>query len=153
MTDRCETVLFEESILSILPSTCFLLLAPLQTFKIFKSATAVKSSLLCIAKLVCVQRSSPWVTLGLPCSIASNLHLWWPTTRSTRSTVLAILLLESVIGCLLCPRPMRRSGPRRLVPHRAQEKPETLVLHHHVPTFFCHFRCCSHPNSMASRFE
>ncbi|KAK0643350.1 ABC transporter [Cercophora newfieldiana] len=48
------TILFEETVMSILPSACFLLIAPLQTVRVFKGAVRVRPSLLRTAKLAAI---------------------------------------------------------------------------------------------------
>ncbi|KAK1755881.1 ABC multidrug transporter [Echria macrotheca] len=100
------TVLFEESVLSILPSACFLLVAPLQTARTFKGAVAVRWSLLWAAKMVTI---CVYAALQLALLVLWSTRSFYTTNVSVASSVLGLCV---ALGLAVMSPLEHRKSPR-----------------------------------------
>ncbi|KAK0619996.1 ABC transporter [Immersiella caudata] len=106
------TVLFEETILSILPSACFLLVAPLQATHVCKGAVRVRPTLLRTVKLAVI------------CAYAGlqlALLVLWSSPSSTYST--PVVIASSTLGLCVA----LGLGALSPIEHHKSSRPSFLI--------------------------
>jgi len=127
--------------MSILPSACFLLIAPLQTARNLKGAIAVRPSRLRSAKLVRslpLPSSSPGRNIA-HATIGGHPYLCGPPTRSFSPLVILFLVASHHIHRrrVLCLGPVRRSSFGGPLADTTPTEPPPFLFHNHLPSHLC----------------
>lgn len=131
------TLLFEQSVLSLLPSAIFLLVVPFRLWYLLRTNVKLLHSRLYLLKLVC-SPTSLLHTSYLHLYVGDHLHLFQHSTHTTCSLGFTFYSEKPGLDCLLLFSLTRRCFHRSLIPFRIHEVDSAISCVEHILALLPH---------------